>query len=83
MIRIPSAVLPLSAALLTAAAFAAGPAAKKKADRKADDRPQEGKLKVGDVAPDFTLKTQDGKGEVKLSAFRGKKPVVLVFGSYT
>ena len=41
------------------------------------------KLKVGDVAPDFTLKTLDGKKTVKLSSFKGKKPVLLVFGSYT
>ena len=38
---------------------------------------------VGGVAPDFTLKTTDGKSEVQLSGFRGKRPVVLVFGSYT
>ena len=41
------------------------------------------KLKVGDEAPDFTLKTMDGKGEETLSAYAGKKPVALVFGSYT
>jgi peroxiredoxin (alkyl hydroperoxide reductase subunit C) len=35
-------------------------------------------LKVGDTAPDFTLKDQDGK-PVTLSSFRGKKSVVLVF----
>ncbi len=45
-------------------------------------------LKVGDKAPDFTLKKLDskkgGKGEtVTLSSFQGKKPVVLFFGSYT
>jgi peroxiredoxin len=34
-------------------------------------------LKVGDAAPDFTLKDQDGK-EVSLQALRGQK-VVLVF----
>jgi hypothetical protein len=38
---------------------------------------------VGQPAPNFTLKTHDGKREVTLSAFRGKKPVVLVFGSFT
>ncbi len=37
--------------------------------------------KVGDVAPDFTLKYSDGKDlkEVKLSDYRGKKNVVLAF----
>ena len=40
-------------------------------------------LVVGEVAPDFALKSLDGKSETKLSDFRGKKPVVLFFGSYT
>ena len=35
-------------------------------------------LKVGDEAPDFTLKDTAGK-DVKLSDFRGKKNVVLAF----
>jgi peroxiredoxin len=35
-------------------------------------------VNVGAPAPEFTLKDQDQK-EVKLSDFRGKKPVVLVF----
>jgi peroxiredoxin len=35
-------------------------------------------LKVGDVAPDFTLPDTDNK-PVKLSDFRGKKTVVLAF----
>ena len=43
----------------------------------------EDKLKEGDPAPDFSLPLADGKQEVKLSSFRGKKPVVLIFGSYT
>jgi peroxiredoxin len=38
---------------------------------------------VGQVAPDFTLRTSDGEKTVTLSQFRGKKPVVLVFGSFT
>ncbi len=38
---------------------------------------------LGAEAPDFTLQTRDGKKTVTLSSFRGKKPVVLVFGSYT
>jgi hypothetical protein len=39
--------------------------------------------RVGTTAPDFTLPTQDGKSEITLSQFRGKKPVVLIFGSFT
>lgn len=35
-------------------------------------------LKVGDMAPDFTLADTTGK-QVKLSEFRGKKNVVLAF----
>ena len=35
-------------------------------------------LKVGDMAPDFTLPATDGK-KVTLSEFRGKKNVVLAF----
>lgn len=35
-------------------------------------------VKVGDVAPDFTLKSQEGS-EVSLSDFRGKKNVVVYF----
>lgn len=35
-------------------------------------------LKVGDEAPDFTLPDTANK-PVKLSDFRGKKPVVLAF----
>jgi len=42
-----------------------------------------GSLKVGDSAPDFVLSTSDKKSRVQLASFRGKKPVVLIFGSYT
>jgi peroxiredoxin Q/BCP len=35
-------------------------------------------LKVGDTAPDFTLKGTDGKNYT-LSEFKGKKNVVLAF----
>lgn len=41
------------------------------------------KLKVGDLAPDFTLPDPTGKTRVTLSSFRGKKLVVLIFASYT
>ena len=39
--------------------------------------------KLGAMAPDFRLKPHDGDKEVSLSDYRGKKPVVLVFGSFT
>lgn len=42
-----------------------------------------GPLKVEDPAPDFDLETFDRTSRVRLSSFRGQKPVVLVFGSYT
>jgi hypothetical protein len=48
-----------------------------KGERKTDQ------LKAGDPAPDFTLPTADGTGAVTLSGFRGRRPVVLVFASYT
>jgi len=38
---------------------------------------------VGQLATDFTLPTFDGKGKIRLSQFRGQKPVVLVFGNFT
>ena len=44
---------------------------------------QDVELNVGDAAPDFTLKTLDGRGAVTLSDSRGQQPVVLIFGSYT
>jgi len=47
-------------------------------DRRFPDRLQE-----GDQAPDFTLRSLDGKRTATLSDYRGKKPVALVFGSYT
>ena len=43
----------------------------------------EGDLRVGDEAPDFELKRLHGEGAVKLSDFKGKKPVFVIFGSYT
>ena len=39
--------------------------------------------KAGDTAPDFELYDVDGKDSIRLSDFTGKKPVVLIFGSYT
>ncbi len=38
---------------------------------------------VGTLAPDFELPLRDSEEHVRLSAFRGQKPVALIFGSYT
>jgi cytochrome oxidase Cu insertion factor (SCO1/SenC/PrrC family) len=45
-------------------------------------QPRRGELKVGDAAPDFTVKDMHGGETVTLSRLRGK-PVVLIFGSCT
>ncbi|MBY0232609.1 MAG: deiodinase family protein [Gemmataceae bacterium] len=38
---------------------------------------------LDEAAPDFTLKTANGKEAVRLSSLIGPKPLVLVFGNYT
>lgn len=59
-------------ALLIAGSLASGFAA-----NKSDQMPAP-KIKVGDMAPDFTLQDQNGK-KVSLHDFRGKKNVALAF----
>ncbi|MBI3096905.1 MAG: hypothetical protein HYY93_01465 [Planctomycetes bacterium] len=81
----------LKTCLTAAIAIALLGAASSTAQQGKRDRPQEGALKVGDSAPDFELKQlpapdarkTDEPVKVKLSSFQGKKPVVLIFGSYT
>jgi hypothetical protein len=38
---------------------------------------------AGDVPPDFNLKLMGSEDRVRLSSFKGQKPVALIFGSYT
>jgi len=66
----------LLAGLLLAGAFATTTPASAQTMKESSNMP-----KVGDPAPDFTLKYSDGKDlkEVKLSDYRGKKNVVLAF----
>jgi hypothetical protein len=59
------------------------------APQQGKERPAQGPgPEVGVAAPDFALKAlekgADGKDvEVKLSSFKGSKPVLLILGSYT
>ena len=46
-------------------------------------RARAGALRTGDAAPDFKLPALDKSAQVELASFRGRKPVVLIFGSYT
>ena len=39
--------------------------------------------KAGEEAPDFSLKRLGSEDRVRLSDFRGRRPVALAFGSYT
>lgn len=39
--------------------------------------------KINDMAPDFELFDTNGENSVRLSTFRGEKPVALIFGSFT
>ena len=54
-----------------------GPVSRRRHNRRADS------IRAGDLAPDFTLYRLNGEETVTLSHYRGKKPVALVFGSYT
>ena len=38
---------------------------------------------IGQVPPDINLKLMGSEERVQLSSFQGKRPVALVFGSYT
>ncbi len=47
------------------------------------DQREEGRLKVGDTAPDVTLVTLDAGRQENLSAHIGARPLVVIFGSFT
>lgn len=51
--------------------------------QRAGDLRREGTLRPGDPAPDFDLPRLGAASRVRLSAFKDKTPVALVFGSYT
>jgi len=62
--------------LMFAATAALGQA--QKAETPKAEAPAQPGIKVGDVAPDFTLLDQDGK-IISLHDFKGKKNVALAF----
>jgi cytochrome oxidase Cu insertion factor (SCO1/SenC/PrrC family) len=64
--------------LFLATAQLASAQAKSKASESAKPVP---KLKVGDIAPDFTLKTMTSEGlkDISLHDYKGKKNIVLAF----
>ena len=66
---------------LLVALFLAGAFVVQPASWAADKEGSSTMLKVGDLAPDFTLKYADATGmhDVTLSQYRGKKQVVLAF----
>lgn len=39
--------------------------------------------RIGNIAPDFELRDTVGENPVRLSDYRGKLPVALIFGSFT
>ena len=73
-----SRLLLTTAIFFLATAQFASAQAKSKASDTAKPAP---KLKVGEVAPDFTLKTMTSEGlkDVSLHDYKGKKSVVLAF----
>lgn len=52
-------------------------------DEEAKDKTKQRAPKVGETAPLFELKMLDRDRSVALRDFKGKRPVVLFFGSYT
>jgi hypothetical protein len=47
------------------------------------DERREGAFKPGDPAPDVSLVRPEGRGRVNLADHFGKRPLVIIFGSYT
>lgn len=66
------------AMFVTVSALAQSGESQRGQQRREDDAP-----KAGMMAPTFKLKSLDGKSEFELESYRGKRPVILFFGSYT
>jgi cytochrome oxidase Cu insertion factor (SCO1/SenC/PrrC family) len=72
----------LALALATAAPAQTSPTPPKKEQRKDAKKERQGRLQVGETAPDFTLKDMAGRSTFTLARLQGR-PVVLYFGSCT
>lgn len=70
-------------ALLAAAAFVVSVGPRNVIGMLRYDTRHEGKLKVGDRAPDVQLVALDGRRGVSLLGGKRDRPLVLVFGSFT
>ena len=59
------------------------PATQPAAESEPATQPTRAAPEAGETAPSFKLKSLDGKSEFELTSLRGKRPVLLLFGSYT
>ena len=64
-------------------AIVGGETAKPTGNGNSRNNDKRGSLKVGEMAPTFVLDSLKGDSRTDLTEFRKKKPVVLIFGSYT
>ena len=72
-----------SLAALVAGAALAQETGETRGEQTKQQRPRPAAPKIGEEAPLFTLASLDGKKETDLKSFRGQRPVILFFGSYT
>ncbi len=79
-LRSRAQLLALCAALLIALPCSAF--GQEERPRSAPER-REGNLRVGHAAPTFEIDALDNEERFDLRDWHGKKPVVLIFGSYT
>ena len=75
--------LTLVSALLAGICMAQGTPKSAEDYRALSPEARDGKLKPGDPAMDFTLKVRHSQKIVTLSSYKGRRPVALIFGSYT
>jgi len=77
--------LGLATFTLFGCAAPAGPGPETDADQQQAKRetPEDSAPKSGQQAPLMKLRTMDGSAEVDLAGLVGKRPVLLMFGSYT